>query len=130
MRRSTIMIISIFAMLLLAGSLMGFTATIYVNTNGPGLAVIEIDDGTQVTHTIPPMGYKTLDPNSNNVEYVYNLDENTVYTATIDAFRPIGPNWSISDTDSQTITAENPTITLRVNLYWNGSIPDDPPAGN
>ena len=85
-----------------------------------------------VIHTLnlPPMGYKTLDPNSNNTEYVYNLDENTVYTATISAFRVIGPNWTIYDTDSQTITAENPTITLTVDLYWNGSKPDDPPAGH
>ncbi|MDP8202916.1 MAG: hypothetical protein P9L95_00110 [Candidatus Tenebribacter mawsonii] len=130
MRRSTIIIISILAMLLLAGSLMGFTATIYVNTRGPGLAVIEIDDGTQVIHTIPPMGYKTLDPNSNNVEYVYNLDENTVYTATIVAFRNL-PWTLLTNTDSQTITSENPTITLNVDLYWDGvSIPDDPPAGS
>jgi len=131
MHRNTILIISILAMLLLAGSLMGFIQTINVNTNYQGEAYIEITDLNGIPYFRIPWnnGTFTIYPNSNNPNYTGYLYEGYGYVATVYAHRYVN-GVTITDTDSQNFTYGTGTITLTVDLSGNGSIPDDPPAGH
>jgi len=129
MRRNTILILSILAMLFLAGSLMGFTQTINIDTNRDGYAYIEITSGGQVYDRIPTAGTFNIYANSNNTYITGYLYAGYGYTATVYAHRVVN-GVTISDTDSQNFTYGTGTITLTVDLSGNGSIPDDPPAGH
>jgi len=126
MRKSTIMIISILAMLLLAGSLMGFIQPIHVNTNYQGEAYIEITDLNGLPYfTIPyPGGTFTIYPNSNNPNNTGNLYEGYGYTATVYAHRVVN-GVIIRDIDSQNFTYGTANFTLTVNL--SGGISNRPP---
>ena len=126
MRRSTILIISILAMLLLAGSLMGFTANISIDTNYQGVANIKIVGGGQ-TYWIPwGGGTFTINPNSSNTQTSGYLNPYYGYTATVYASRVVN-GVTITDEDSQNFHYGTATFTLTVDLSGNGGIPDDPP---
>ena len=134
MRRSTIMIISILAILMLSGSLMGFRATINVDTNANGEAYIEIEEVTSgtVVDRIPYEYGEDFDiiTTSNNTQHSRDLDCGSGYTATVYAYRWVNHIMKITDTDSYDFHYGTSTFTLTVDLSGNGSIPDDPPAGN
>ncbi len=128
MRKSTIIIISILAMLLLAGSLMGFVANISVDTNRDGYAYIVITNhnGTITYDIIPDSGTFVIDDNSNNTQQSCYLWEQYGYVATVYAHRVVN-GVTITDTDSQNFTYGTATFTLTVDLSGNGSIPGPPP---
>ncbi|MCF7858434.1 MAG: hypothetical protein K9N07_03805 [Candidatus Cloacimonetes bacterium] len=126
MRRSIIIIISILAMLILAGSLMGFVANISVDTNRDGNAYIEIVGGGQTQRIPVGSGTFTIDDNSNNTHQSQYLNPYYGYTATVYAYRVVN-GVTITDTDSQNFTYGTATFTLTVDLSGNGGIPDDPP---
>jgi hypothetical protein len=128
MRKSTLLIISILAMLLLAGSLMGFTATIHINTNYEGQAYIEIWDAFEIIERIPcQQGTFLIIPNSINTQYSGYLNPDHIgYTAIIYAHRYVG-NRLIQDTDSHNFTYGTANFTLYVDLSGNGAIPNKPP---
>jgi len=126
MRKSTIMIISILAMLLLAGSLMGFVANISVDTNRNGNAYIVITSGSQEYDRIPDAGTFNIYTTSNNTQQSCELYGGYGYTATVYASRVVN-GVTITDTDSQNFTYGTATFTLTVDLSGNGGIPDDPP---
>jgi len=128
MRRNTILIISILAIMLLTGSLMAFTANISVDTNRDGYAYIEITnpDGTIIYDRIPDAGIFFIDDNSNNTQQSCYLYEQYAYVATVYAHRVVN-GVTISDTDSQNFHYGIATFTLTVDLSGNGSIPRDPP---
>ena len=128
MRRSTILIISILAMLLLAGSLMGFVANISIDTNYDGVAYIEIV-GCGGTQRIPVgSGTFYIDDNSNNTQHSQYLNPYCGYTATVYAYRVVN-GVTITDTDSHNFHYGIATFTLTVDLSGNGGggIPNDPP---
>ena len=130
MRRSTIMIISILAMLLLAGNLMGFTATIHTHTNYLGAAYIEIRDGIgELIQRIPwqPESTFVINVNSNNTKVSGYLNPDHIgYVATVFASREVN-GITITDTDSHNFHYGIANFHLYVDLSGNGSIPDDPP---
>ncbi len=132
MRRSTIMIISILAILMLSGSLMGFRATINVDTNADGKAYIEIVEVPSMTvvDRIPLEDKKLIYVNENNVFQSIDLPADRGYTATVYASKKVNPIITVTDTDSKNFHYGTSTFTLTVDLSGNGSIPDDPPAGN
>ena len=125
MRRSTILIISILAMLLLAGSLMGFVATIHTDTNFEGTAVITIVDGIGNTWWVS--SEFTILPGSSNTQTSGYLNPDHIgYVATIVASRVVN-GVTITDTDSHEFHYGIANFTLTVDLSGNGGIPDDPP---
>ncbi|MDA3814438.1 MAG: hypothetical protein PF570_09330 [Candidatus Cloacimonetes bacterium] len=130
MRKSTIMIISILAMLLLAGSLMGFCANISVDTNYDGFAYIEIViAGTNppiVADRIPSTGTFAIDSNSNNTQTSGYLNPDHLgYIATIYAHKVVN-GVTITDTDSHNFHYGIATFTLTVDLSGNGAVPNNP----
>lgn len=128
MRKSTIMIISILAMLLLAGSLMGFTATIHTDTNFEGTAVITIVDGNNVTWWVSSVF--TINPGSSNTQTSGYLNPDHIgYVATIVASREVN-GVTITDTDSHNFHYGIANFTLTVDLSGNGSVPGPPPANH
>ena len=130
MRKSTLLLISILAMLLLAGSLMGFTFTMHTNTNYDGNAYIEIRyyPSGELERRIPPVsGYFTIITTSNNTQYANGLDEYQVYTATIYAHRTVG-GVTYTDTESVQFGYTSSPHTFTIDL--SGKVPDDPPAGD
>ncbi|MDP8204788.1 MAG: hypothetical protein P9L95_09680 [Candidatus Tenebribacter mawsonii] len=127
MRRNTILIISILAMLLLAGSLMGLQ--IHIDTNYDGQAYLEISTNGILIERIPPHGIFFIEENSSNTQILSGLNNSYGYTATVYAHRYVN-GVIIRDIDSQNFTYETGSITLTVDLSGNGSIPDDPPAGH
>jgi len=132
MRKSTILIIGILAMLLLTGSLMGFTATIHVDTNRDGAAYIEITnpDGTILYERIPVgSGTFTIYANSSNTQYSGYLYEQYAYVATVYAHRVVN-GVTITDTDSHNFHYGIANFTLTVDLSGNGSVPNNPAAGH
>jgi len=125
MRRSTILIISILAMLLLAGSLMGFVANISIDTNRDGYAYIKITnpDGTIIYDRIPDAGTFVIDDNSSNTQQSCYLYEQYPYVATIYAHRVVN-GVTITDEVSHNFHYGIATFTLTVDLSGNGSIPE------
>lgn len=114
MRRSTILIISILAMLLLAGSLMGFTATIHTDTNYDGTAVITIVDGNNVEWWVS--SEFEIDAGSSNTQVSGYLDPDHIgYIATVVATR-VHNGVTITDTDTHEFHYGIANFTLTVNL--------------
>ena len=102
MRKSTLFIISILAMLLLAGSLMGFNFTMHVDTNRDAEAYIEIRayPSGEFLHRIPYEGEFFISTTSSNTQVTSSLDPVNSYTATIFAHRTVG---GITYTDTETV---------------------------
>jgi len=122
MRRSTILIISILAMLLLAGSLMAFTATIHTDTNYDGTAVITIVDGNDVVWWVSDEF--DIDAGSSNTQVSCYLWEENAYIATIVATR-VHNGVTITDTDTHEFHYGIANFTLTVNLK--SGTPNNPP---
>ena len=126
MRRSTIIIISILAMLLLAGSLMAFSQTFYVNTNRDGVAYIEIRTYPTLVLVarIPASGTFDIYSSYNVSQVKHALDEYTVYKATCFAEGNTTPTYY--DTDSIIFGYTTGAVTFQIDI--SGRMPDDPPA--
>ena len=122
MRKSTTIIISILAMLLLAGSLMGFTIDIYTNTNRSGTATVVITEYISGDRwdTVGPYNIVT---NSNNHQESRELPTEYYYKATLTAY-----NGYAYVTQVRYFNVNTASITFTVDL--SGTEPDDPPAGN
>ena len=128
MRKSTILIISILAMLLLVGNLVAFDITIHTFTNHNGTAYIEIKERySQIVFRRIPIGNGTFQivTGSNNTQVQENLPTNT-YIATIFAESTSGLN---HDIQSIMFNSTTETITFYPDIN-DLEIPDDPPAGN
>ncbi len=128
MRRSTILIISILTMLLLAGSLMGFSQTFYVNTNRDGVAYIEIRTypAGELVYRIPASGTFNIYWSWNVQQIQYGLDNETVYQATCFAHGNTSPTYY--DSDSIIIGYTTGPVTFQIDI--SGKVPDDPPGGD
>ena len=112
-------------MLLLAGSLMGFTATIHTYTNFEGTAVITIVDGIGNTWWVS--SEFTILPGSSNTQTSGYLNPDHIgYIATIVATRVVN-GVTITDTDSHEFHYGTANFTLTVDLSGNGGIPNNPP---
>ncbi len=124
MRRNTILIISILAMLLLAGSLMAFDQIVHTITTGNGSAEIDVD----IYAGSPWFTYGPfyIEINSNNTITIPNLPEYGVYVLTIYG---ISTNGLVHDSDTRIVTHNTGPITFHLDLKT-PTIPDDPPAGN
>lgn len=122
MRKNTILIISILAMLLLAGSLMGFTITIHTITNRTGNASVEISN-YYTGYVYDTVGPYNIVPNSNNTQESSQLSSQYYYKATLTAY-----NGYAYVTQVRYFNVNTESITFNVDL--SGTEPDDPPAGN
>ena len=120
MRRNTILIISILAMLSLAGSLMAFTIDIYTYTNRTGTATVEITEyySGNEWDTVGPY---TIVTNSNNYQESADLPSQYYYKATLTAYNGYAYVTQVRYFNTASIT---------FNVDLSGTIPDDPPAGN
>ena len=124
MRRSTIMIISILAMLLLAGSLMAFDQIVHTITTANGTAEIDVDIyGGSPWYTYGPFGIVI---NDNNTVTLTGFSNWEVYVLTIYG---VSTNGLVHDSDTRYITQFTGPITFYLDLDM-PDIPDDPPAGN
>ena len=128
MRKSTLFIISILAMLLLAGSLMGWTYTMHTDTNRDCFAYIEIREypsGDFVKRIPTGEDYFDIYTTSNNTQYAEDLNPVNAYTATIFAHRTVG-GVVYSDTESVQFGYNYPPHTFHVDI--SGNKPNDPPV--
>ena len=121
MRKSTILIISILAMLLLAGSLIAFDQTIHIITTANGTAEIDVDYyAGNHWYTYGPF---TIKVNDNNTVVLEDFQTWDVYVLTTYGESSDG---LIHDSDTRTITQFTGPITFYLDLEM-PDIPDDPP---
>ncbi|RLC56483.1 MAG: hypothetical protein DRH89_05575 [Candidatus Cloacimonadota bacterium] len=124
MRRNTILIISILAMLLLAGSLMAFDQVVNTITTANGNAEIDVDIyGGSPWYTYGPFGIVI---NDNNTVTLTGFPTWGVYVLTIYG---VSTNGLVHDSDTRIVTHNTGPITFHLDLKT-PTIPDDPPAGN
>ena len=123
MRRNTILI-SILAMMLLAGSLMAFDQTIHIITTANGSAEIEVDHyGGSHWYTYGPFNVIV---NDNNTVVLEDFPTWGSYILTINGESTDG---LVHDDDTRIITQFTGPITFHLDLEM-PKIPDDPPAGH
>ena len=103
MRRNTIMIIGILAMLLLAGSLMA--DDIYVHVTNTCEVDIDIYNGTTWVHGWPDF---TAYPNQNN-SHTFEPIPGYTYTVIADGIRNVG-SFYYTDSDSGYLSLTHPDI--------------------
>ncbi len=127
MRNNTILIISILAMILLAGSLLDFTFTMNVDSNRNGEAYIEIRNSEEeLVETIPASGKFDIFASSNVQKVTGDLYAIDVYTATIFANTKNSPIY----TDTKTVEFGYYSSPHTFIIDISGKEPDDPPAGD
>lgn len=122
MHRSTIIIISILAIFMLAGSLLSDTIYVHVtNTCDVKLTVTESGD-------VKAYWEFTAYPNQNNSRSFPPIAGFT-YLAVAEGERTVGGTVTYTDSDSGYLSLTHPD-NLHLYLDVSGKIPDDPPAGD
>lgn len=121
MRKSTILIISIMVMLLIAGNLIGFTQTVHTITTRNGSAIIKIyeRDTTSCWYDSGTFGIVT---GSNNTKYPH-LNTGLSYEAEIEA-------WNGYAIVKRTIYFTEYTGPITFDIDLSGQDPRNPPAGH